>query len=645
MEMNMSAGSRKSLWLVPYLVSTTILLSAWTCENRFKKGEPWEIEPAVARDLNEHDENIVEVELIASVEMVRFAPGDALTAVYTYNGTTPGPTIEAKVGDTLIVHFYNQLPEETTIHWHGLEVPANMDGSFISQNPVPPGGYFRYEFELLRPSLYWYHPHIRSHEQVEKGLYGALIVHDPIGDAMLGLPVQEHLLILDDILLDADGSVVESFPSGPGSADPDPLKFIVMQANGREGNTLLVNGQSAPEPPVVREGVPLRLRVVNTANSRFMRLSIPGHQFYKIGGDAGLLESPVLLPPIPMQQHPFLPDEKISQKSILGTESGLMLTPGERADIVFTPRGDEVNIELHDFMRGRHAAYLANDPATRYPPLPDYVPNPPPPQLPPYPDLDVAEANDDEAPAGTNHIPPPPNAYFGLDFDPIDGYAPPQTLLTLKVEPFAKGRAIDGSNYGLAKNPKKDYVPPPALRSIPTIDLTGASTITSRFGHSLPEQSTGAMRFFVTMRDIVTPLPFSMVTPADAPTVAPGETAVWQVINLTGGTHNFHLHGFMFEPLEYEFFDLDTPERNFIVPAEYREEKDTIQLPFRPGAFLRSWTITRLAVRFDETGREGQILASGKTPGPETSGGWLFHCHLLEHANRGMMSFLQVIDP
>jgi len=66
-------------------------------------------------------------------------------------------------------------------------------------------------------------------------------------------------------------------------------------------------------------------------------------------------------------------------------------------------------------------------------------------------------------------------------------------------------------------------------------------------------------------------------------------------------------------------------------------------LPLRPGAFRRSRTITRLAVKFDDTGREGQIDAFGKIPGFGTSGGWLFHCHLLEHSALGMSSFLQVI--
>ena len=114
------------------------------------------IAPATAVDLNPVPD-IVEVELVAREDYVDFGTGIP-TKVWTYNGGIPGPTIRGKVGDTLIVHFHNCLDEETTIHWHGMEVPANMDGSHIAQLPVKPGNcdliregadYFRYEFKLL----------------------------------------------------------------------------------------------------------------------------------------------------------------------------------------------------------------------------------------------------------------------------------------------------------------------------------------------------------------------------------------------------------------------------------------------------------------------------------------------------------------
>jgi FtsP/CotA-like multicopper oxidase with cupredoxin domain len=87
---------------------------------------------------------------------------------------------------------------------------------------------------------------------------------------------------------------------------------------------------------------------------------------------------------------------------------------------------------------------------------------------------------------------------------------------------------------------------------------------------------------------------------------------------------------------------MDRPENNRTVVAPYRENKDTILIPARPGAAMRSRTVSRLAVSFDDSGREGLIDAGGKEPTADQSGGWLMHCHLLEHSDSGMMSFVQV---
>ncbi len=116
-------------------------------------------------------------------------------------------------------------------------------------------------------------------------------------------------------------------------------------------------------------------------------------------------------------------------------------------------------------------------------------------------------------------------------------------------------------------------------------------------------------------------------------------------MNMTAGMHNFHTHGFGFQLIEVEYQDDVNPENNYVVPAAYLEDKDTILLPGRPGARGTSRTITRLAAHFTDEGREGQVEAFGKVPTDVTSGGWLFHCHLLEHSDKGMMSFFQVMNP
>ena len=295
--------------------------------------------PPVAVDVNP-DPTIVEIFLEASETTKQYVPG-AATAVAASNGTIPGPTIEANVGDTLIVHFTNNLDIDTTVHWHGVETPANMDGSHIAQLPIPPGGTFDYEFELLTPSLFWYHPHIRTNEMVEKGLYGALLVNDPVGEAGLGLPAKERILILDDIRLDANNQIDTHDPA-------DPLLKVADTLNGRDGNHVLVNGTVAPVSMAsVVNGVPERWRLVNVANVKFFRLSWEDDNalVYRIGGDGGLLETPQLKPKIFVDTEPA-DGGSADHLSSGDPNEGVMLVNGERADVVWTPHSPTMGSDI-----------------------------------------------------------------------------------------------------------------------------------------------------------------------------------------------------------------------------------------------------------------------------------------------------------
>src|SRR5690349_21208514 len=114
------------------------------------------IKVAEARDTNP-DPHIVEIEMTARVATVTVAPGEQVQA-WTYNGSIPGPVVRAQVGDRVIVHFVNELPQPTTIHWHGLRVPIEMDGvPDISQPEVKTGECFTYDFIVRDAGLYWYH--------------------------------------------------------------------------------------------------------------------------------------------------------------------------------------------------------------------------------------------------------------------------------------------------------------------------------------------------------------------------------------------------------------------------------------------------------------------------------------------------------
>ncbi len=235
--------------------------------------DPWEaVELPRAKDLDPSPD-VFELELEAGVGKARYVAAGT-TPVWTYNGTSPGPLIELHVGDRLKAHFRNALPEETTIHWHGLRIPAAMDGTMAMQNPTQPGGTFEYEFVIKDPGLFWFHPHVRSDEQVEKGLYAPILVrgpNDPSAD-------REVVWMLDDVALEADGSRPEYLD--------DESKML-----GRHGDTLLVNGVVSPTVEV-QAGELLRMRLVNAANGRFFNLAMSGQTFRVIGSDGGFLPKP-----------------------------------------------------------------------------------------------------------------------------------------------------------------------------------------------------------------------------------------------------------------------------------------------------------------------------------------------------------------
>src|SRR5205814_578587 len=171
----------------------------------------------------------VELELEARETDWAYAPGQSVRG-FGFNGKVPGPLIEAEIGDTVQVRLTNDLPQSTTIHWHGLRVPADMDGTEAVQAPVEPGRTFEYRFVVPDAGTFWYHSHVNETEQLERGLYGALIVRDP-GEPSFDA---ERVLLLDDLKLDPDGDV---------AAFGDEHEHHA----GREGDVRLVNGQQEPQ--------------------------------------------------------------------------------------------------------------------------------------------------------------------------------------------------------------------------------------------------------------------------------------------------------------------------------------------------------------------------------------------------------------
>jgi FtsP/CotA-like multicopper oxidase with cupredoxin domain len=276
------------------------------------------------------------------------------TEVWAYGGTVPGPILRGRQGERLVVEVENGLPEPTTVHWHGLRVPVDQDGvPGTSQPPIPPGGRFRYELPLRDAGTFWYHPHLRSAEQVGRGLYGLLVVDEP------GPPPfdRDLPLVLDDWRLRRDAV-----------NDVRANRHDAAHA-GALGNTVTVNGRVV-ERLEVRPGERLRLRLLNAANARIFALRFKG-------ADPWLLA---------LDGHP-LPPRVVDEP--------LFLAPGQRADLVLdVPPVRLARIDLLDEGDPQGTYRVTSFAVTRNEPVPHREPAGPPPALPanPLPEPDLANA-------------------------------------------------------------------------------------------------------------------------------------------------------------------------------------------------------------------------------------------------------------
>ena len=198
-------------------------------------------------------------ELIAAPLDLELVSGHT-TPAWAYGGQAPGVELRSRQGDWLRVRFINKLDEPTTIHWHGIRLPLEMDGvPYVSQLPVLPGEYFDYRFKTEDAGSFWYHPHVSSAHQLGRGLVGPLIVEerDPSGFR------HERVLSLKTWHVDQQGAFTA---------------FSVPREAAREGTRgrlSSVNGISLPILDVPA-GQVVRLRILNLDNTVTYRLNMPG---------------------------------------------------------------------------------------------------------------------------------------------------------------------------------------------------------------------------------------------------------------------------------------------------------------------------------------------------------------------------------
>lgn len=419
------------------------------------------------------------VDLTAAPLRTELVAGRTCTT-WAYNGRLPGPTIDVREGDDVVVHFRNLLDEESTIHWHGLHLPFESDGSPF--HPVPPGGEFRYAFTVPHGTAgtYWYHPHPhhRTGFQVAHGLHGAFIVR-AADDPLAHLP--EQVLVLWDNRFSAEGS--------PEFHHPESLDGRRDFENGREGDHHFVNGVLRPTF-TIRSGEVQRWRVINASAARYYRLALDGHALLHVGSDGGLFEHPVEC-------------------------SEILVAPSERVELLV--RGTGAPGSTATFSSLGYNRYI---PQTR-----------------------------------------PAN------------WQEPCPLATLRYE---------------ASAPVASPALPSRLRVVGPMD---PSTATATRVMSLSQGMINGRLMDPDRIDVQASL---------------GATEIWEIENLVGMDHPFHLHGYRFQLLD----------RNG-VPEPYRCWKDTVNVPKHESA--------RFIVRYDDH-----------------PGKWMFHCHILDHEDHGMMGILQV---
>jgi len=224
---------------------------------------------------------------------------DVSVEAYAYNRQVPGPRLQLTEGDHARINFRNSLPESTTVHWHGLIVPNDMDGpAEITQPPVAPGGQYTYEFTVDQSGTYFYHSHDHPDRQQGLGLYGALLVapKDSAADVKADL---EYTIQLQEWL------------------KREWLTYPAMLMEGCLPNYFTINGKSYPETDTVsmKVGQTIKIRFIGTNNNFVHPMHVHGGPFQVVARDGETLK----------ENQRFLADT-------------VNVGPGQRYDVIWTAR-------------------------------------------------------------------------------------------------------------------------------------------------------------------------------------------------------------------------------------------------------------------------------------------------------------------
>lgn len=449
--------------------------------------------PALAQPRIENGEKIFD--LTAQQSNVQLLPGNK-TTVLGFNSGYLGPTIRASKGDKIRMDVTNGLSDPTTVHWHGMHLPAVMDGG--PHQSIAPGGNWQPFWTIENEaSTMWYHPHLmeKTGEQTYRGMAGMFIIDDQNSED-LNLPksygVDDVPVVVQDRKFDQRNQLMY-----------DAHSQDALGHTGMLGDKILVNGTYAPYASVPAKQV--RLRVLNGSNARRYNFGFSDNRtFYQIASGGGLLASPV-------------------------ARSRMILAPGERAEIVVDLSGDTKPVTLISDAVHEDVTVLR------------FVRN-------------LLGANRDE------------NQIF--------------KILELRPQP---------SNTVDAPLPQK-------LNTIPKLTPDMAMK-TRKFTLDEGSQTINGKRMDAARADEV---------------VNSNDVEIWEITNLSGTYHPFHIHAVQFQILTRNGKKPDADEQGW---------KDTV--------LVSNGETVRLIMRFPEFG--------------DPNNPYMYHCHILEHEDMGMMGQFVVV--
>ena len=248
-------------------------------------------QPLAGRDVD----GVKEFELTASVLRWNILP-DVEVLAYAFDEQVPGPRLQLTQGDRVRIRVTNDLPEPTTVHWHGLDIPNAMDGpAEITQEPIPPGESFTYEFTVEQAGTFFYHSHTAADRQQALGLYGALLV----------APSEPEPPVAADVVVQLQEWTVR-----------DGWTFPAMPMEGLLPNFFTINGKAWPDSDTIRVNVGDQVRVRLIGAGAFAHpMHIHGGPFRIVATDGN---------PVPV-------DAQLTKDTV-------NVSPGERYDVIWTAR-------------------------------------------------------------------------------------------------------------------------------------------------------------------------------------------------------------------------------------------------------------------------------------------------------------------